>query len=132
MKILPFFVFCMVLTGCVSYTPPDTNPVFLGGEDEIESLRKHLDQISKNNTFPHIVGTLKRSAYNPDRFELVRAETSLHQKRTRNPSGIHITYYYLIRIHFRDEERTYRKLILSYQDYALYPDGKIQILPKKR
>ena len=141
MKYIAFLFFIVTMAciaflfGCTSHSAQESatidKGVFIKHKDQIEPLRKYLNQISENNTFPHIVESLKKSMHNPDRFEFIRAKSSLHEKRTKRPSGTHITYYYQIRIHFRGEN-AFGALRLSHQDFALYPDGTIRTLPKKR
>ena len=119
-------------SGCASkpVSNPDTNAVITDKSD-IDVLRKHIAQISENGTFPVIVEPLRKSMHNPDRFEFIRAESALRERSIKRPSGTHITYYYLIRIHFRGEN-AFGALRLSHQDYHLYPTGKIQAIQKRK
>ena len=119
--------------GCSQTTQTPTNFEYkvIKHSDEIEVLRKHIAEISENSTFPRIVEPLQKSTHNPDRFEFIRADSALREKYTKRPSATHITYYYLIRIHFRGEN-AFGALRVSYQDYHLYPSGKIQAIEKKK
>ena len=125
------FVFCMAFAGCTSHPIQTTNAnATVRHTSDIDKLKAMIPSVSKGGTFPNIVESLHKSMHNPDRFEFIKAEYLLREKSTKRPSATHITYYYLIRIHFRGEN-AFGALRLSHQDFALYPDGNIRALPKK-
>lgn len=122
------FLFAM---GCASRPDALNENVIIKHDADIKILREHVASISKENTFPFIVEPLRQSMHNPDRFEFIRAESLLREKSSKRSSGVHITYYYLIRIHFRGEN-VFGALRKSHQDYHLYPTGKIHPIQKKK
>ena len=129
-----FFVFCLSFAGCASSQLQSSGlgaRAITKSTSDIDLLNKHIAEISKKNTFPIIVEPLRKSMHNPDRFEFIKAEYALQERKHKRPSVTHITYYYLIRIHFRGEN-AFGALRLSHQDFALYPDGNIRALPKKQ
>ena len=120
-----------LLSGCASLpTPtPHANAV-IKHTNEIDTLRAFLANTSENQTFPMLTHALKESMHNPKKFEFIRAESALRESSHKRPTGTHITYYYLIRIHFRGEN-AFGALRLSHQDYHLFPTGKIYRIQKK-
>lgn len=131
-----FFSFSLIFTilvfsfGCSSQPISNTTSnVVIKHSSDIDILRKHIAKISENSTFPALVESLRKSMHNPERFEFIKAESVLREKSNKRPSGTHITYYYLIRIHFRGEN-AFGALRVSHQDFALYPTGKIHPIKK--
>ena len=55
---------------------------------EKDLLEKEIAKISKNNTFPSLVESLKESMENLDSFQLVRADHEIRERYTHKPSGI--------------------------------------------
>ena len=128
-----FSLFCMAFAGCASSQLQSSGlgaRAITKSTSDIDLLNKHIAEISKKNTFPIIVEPLRESMHNPDRFEFIKAEYSLQERKHKRPSVTHITYYYLIRIHFRGEN-AFGALRLSHTDFALYPTGDIRQIKKK-
>ena len=120
-----------LLSGCASLpTPTPHENAVIKHTDEIDTLRAFLANTSENQTFPMLTHALKESMHNPKKFEFIRAESALRESSHKRPTGTHITYYYLIRIHFRGEN-AFGALRLSHQDYHLFPTGKIYRIQKK-
>ena len=120
-----------LLSGCASLpTPTPHENAVIKHTDEIDTLRKFLANTSENQTFPMLTHALKESMHNPKKFEFIRAESALRESSHKRPTGTYITYYYLIRIHFRGEN-AFGALRLSHQDYHLFPTGKIYRIQKK-
>ena len=120
-----------LLSGCASLpTPTPHENAVIKHTDEIDTLRAFLANTSENQTFPMLTHSLKESMHNPKKFEFIRAESALRESSHKRPTGTHITYYYLIRIHFRGEN-AFGALRLSHQDYHLFPTGKIYRIQKK-
>ena len=120
-----------LLSGCASLPTPTPNEnAVIKHTDEIDTLRAFLANTSENQTFPMLTHALKESMHNPKKFEFIRAESALRESSHKRPTGTHITYYYLIRIHFRGEN-AFGALRLSHQDYHLFPTGKIYRIQKK-
>ena len=125
-------VFLLIVIGCAAHTVVNpTSNVVIRNTSDVDVLRKHVAKISEKGTFPALVESLKKSMHNPDRFEFIRAESMLREQSHKRPSGIHIKYYYLIRLHFRGEN-AFGALRLSHQDYHLHPNGKIIPISKKK
>ena len=120
-----------LLSGCASLpTPTPHENAVIKHTDEIDTLRAFLANTSENQTFPMLTHALKESMHNPKKFEFIRAESALRESSHKRPTGTYITYYYLIRIHFRGEN-AFGALRLSHQDYHLFPTGKIYRIQKK-
>lgn len=120
-----------LLSGCASLPTPTPNEnAVIKHTDEIDTLRAFLANTSENQTFPMLTHALKESMHNPKKFEFIRAESALRESSHKRPTGTYITYYYLIRIHFRGEN-AFGALRLSHQDYHLFPTGKIYRIQKK-
>ena len=120
-----------LLSGCASLPTPTPNEnAVIKHTNEIDTLRAFLANTSENQTFPMLTHALKESMHNPKKFEFIRAESALRESSHKRPTGTHITYYYLIRIHFRGEN-AFGALRLSHQDYHLFPTGKIYRIQKK-
>ena len=120
-----------LLSGCASLpTPTPHENAVIKHTDEIDILREFLANTSENQTFPMLTHALKESMHNPKKFEFIRAESALRESSHKRPTGTYITYYYLIRIHFRGEN-AFGALRLSHQDYHLFPTGKIYRIQKK-
>ena len=119
--------------GCTSRQVPSTHLNTAGAvirhTDQIGLLRSHIATISENNTFPRLTNALRKSMHNPHRFEFIRGEYQLQETTHKRLSGTHITYHYVIRIHYRGEN-AFGALRTATQDFHLYPDGEIHI-PKK-
>ena len=118
----------VLVLGCTSTVTHNQNVVIKHTSD-IDKLRPYLADLSKDS-FQGLIDALQRAMHNPDRFEFIRTESALREKSTKRPSGTHITYYYLIRIHYRGEN-AFGALRLAHQDYHLYPDGAIRAIEKK-
>ena len=126
---LAFVAILMAFTlGCSQRTTPTAEYKYevIKHSDEKDLLEKEIAKISENDTFPTLVEPLKKSMDNPDSFQLVQASYEVREKYTHKPSELHINYYCLIRISFAGRNELER-LYTSYQDYALYPNGKIQV-----
>ena len=129
MRIPILFLVCCLFGCTLQYESPKPS-VIIESKSEISELQKHLNAISENGEYPSIVQSLKRVMHNPDRFEFIRAESTLRSKLYKRSSGGHVRkYHYLIRIHYRGEN-AFGALRLNYQDYHLYPTGKTYLIKK--